>query len=767
VAAKAPVPSGVGTAEAPETVAEEVTPDLETEAPLAVPSMPVAETQRALPWAPAPVEASAAPAAAPAVARPGRADAVSISPDGSGDGRSAGPGSVPLLPADSPLSWAVLDVVRRQPLSAGSAANGVTADPSVAIVDGIIQGSLNASSQRGLALTYTVSRGSNGGKLSLGTVPTASDVAQSFTVLPYATWQVGGTPTVSTKGTERFDVRISEVTEFDKFVAEIPLFGVLAAPVIGLLQATPLVGTLLAPIIGSSLLATVAVDVEKLAPGATPVAFTYRVTSFDGVPISLNFFPAAGLQAGQVAPVVLNGSGVAGGGWAAPYASCGDCGTDPPLTAVTLGVGALRDAGYNVVSWDTRGEWDSGGILQLNNPFYEGRDVSALLSWIAAATPTALDQPNDPRSGMVGGSYGGGIQLTAAGIDPRIDAIVPTITWNSLNESLYPSETFKTVYATSLLLSLVFTEARINDQIYRSVLTGDLFGWISDSAQAVLASSGPTSLLNRLEAPALLTQGIVDGLFPLRQSLDNAQTILANPFGTPAKVIWFCGGHGSCVTPINAGQSTLMRDSALDWLASYVKKQDDPASAIPEFQWYDQYGGYHAADLLPFQDGFATRTTVADDAAGGPLLIVGLIGGSGPGPDGVPFPDSLGNATKAINAINIDIPKTALTTGTQVVGSPTLSFRYTGLGTARAVFAQVVDNATGLVLGNIVTPVPVALDGREHTVGIDLNDIVYTVTDPDIDNLTVQITSSATAFANGSVGFIDISGIDVSLPIVN
>ena len=635
------------------------------------------------------------------------------------------------------------------------------------MVDGIIQGSLNASSQRGLPLTYTASRGSNGGKLSLGTVPTASHVAQSFTVLPYATWQVGGTPAVSAKGTELFDVRISEVTEFDAFVTGIPLFGGLAAPVIGLLQATPFVGALLAPIIGSALLVSVAVDVEKLAPGATPVAFTYRVASFDGAPISMNFFPAAGLQAGQVAPAVLNGSGLAGGGWTDPYASCGSCGTVPPTIDETLGVGTLRDAGYNVVSWDPRGEFDSGGVLQLNNPFYEGRDVSALVSWIAAATPTELDQPNDPWVGMSGGSYGGGIQLTTAATDPRIDAITPYIAWNSLTESIYPSETFKTVSANALLLSLVVTGARINDQIYTSVLTGDLFGWISPSAQAVLASSGPTSLLNELTAPALLSQGIVDVLFPLRQSLDNAETILANPFGTPAKVIWFCGGHGSCVTPINPDQRTLVRDSALAWLAGYVKKQDDAAAAIPDFQWFDQHGGYHAADLLPFQDGFATRTTVVDDAAGGPLLIAGLIGGSGPGPEGVPFPDSLANATKATNAISLDIPKSVLSAGARVVGAPSVSFRYSGLGTARAVFAQVVDNATGLVLGNIVTPVPVILDGRERTVSIDLNDIVYTVTDPDTDNLTLQITSSATLFANASVGFIDISEIDVSLPVVN
>ncbi len=109
---------------------------------------------------------------------------------------------------------------------------------------------------------------------------------------------------------------------------------------------------------------------------------------------------------------------------------------------------------------------------------------------------------------MVGGSYGGGIQLTSAATDPRIDAIVPGISWNSLNNSLYPPDgSFKTAYASLLLLSLVLSKARINNLIYEGIITGDLFGGVlSNSAQALLASSGPTSLLNQLKAPTLLIQ---------------------------------------------------------------------------------------------------------------------------------------------------------------------------------------------------------------------------------------------------------------------
>ena len=125
---------------------------------------------------------------------------------------------------------------------------------------------------------------------------------------------------------------------------------------------------------------------------------------------------------------------------------------------------------------------------------------------------------------MVGGSYGGGIQMTT--VDPRIEAIVPTIAWNSLNNSLYAGKIFKTGWADTLFLALAATGARPNPLIPWGILTGNLFGLIGPSAQTALGSSGPTSLLTKLDAPSLYVQGTVDGLFELQQSIANAQTQL-------------------------------------------------------------------------------------------------------------------------------------------------------------------------------------------------------------------------------------------------
>ena len=51
---------------------------------------------------------------------------------------------------------------------------------------------------------------------------------------------------------------------------------------------------------------------------------------------------------------------------------------------------------------------------------------------------------HDPRVGMVGGSYGGQIQFAVASVDPRVDTIVPIITWNDLSYSLGPNNTAQT-----------------------------------------------------------------------------------------------------------------------------------------------------------------------------------------------------------------------------------------------------------------------------------------------------------------------------------
>ena len=76
--------------------------------------------------------------------------------------------------------------------------------------------------------------------------------------------------------------------------------------------------------------------------------------------------------------------------------------------------------------------------------------MSALLDWLATQPEQQLDAAGDPRAGMTGASYAGGIELVSAGIDRRIDAIAPSIAWHSLLTALYRDDLVKGGWAAAL-----------------------------------------------------------------------------------------------------------------------------------------------------------------------------------------------------------------------------------------------------------------------------------------------------------------------------
>ncbi|MEH0846391.1 alpha/beta fold hydrolase, partial [Micromonospora sp. CPCC 205711] len=133
-----------------------------------------------------------------------------------------------------------------------------------------------------------------------------------------------------------------------------------------------------------------------------------------------------------------------------------DASADRKVPAVLLahGFGGTKDSvrsdaedlverGYAVLTWTARGFGRSGGEIHLDNPDYEIRDAQRLLDLLAARPEIRTDAAGDPRVGVVGGSYGGGLALLLAAQDRRVDAIVPMITWNDLSRAFLPESTGK------------------------------------------------------------------------------------------------------------------------------------------------------------------------------------------------------------------------------------------------------------------------------------------------------------------------------------
>jgi ABC-2 type transport system ATP-binding protein len=139
--------------------------------------------------------------------------------------------------------------------------------------------------------------------------------------------------------------------------------------------------------------------------------------------------------------------------------------TDITQTAIqgVLSISQLWHGGFNVLTWDPRGFGMSGGVATVDSPAYEGRDVSAIINWVAQQRGVELDRSGVPRIGMVGASYGGGIQFAAASQDCRIDAIAPTIAWHSLLTSLDKNATPKTGWGN--ILEAVAATAHIDPEI--------------------------------------------------------------------------------------------------------------------------------------------------------------------------------------------------------------------------------------------------------------------------------------------------------------
>ncbi len=275
-------------------------------------------------------------------------------------------------------------------------------------------------------------------------------------------------------------------------------------------------------------------------------------------------------------------------------------------------------AGYVVLAYSSRGFGATTGEIGLDSPDYDVKDVKGLLTWLAARPEVLKDGPTDPRVGMYGPSYGGGIQLMAAEHDARIDAIVPRITWNSLVYALSPDNdvpdlrhgteevgVFKQIW-TSLFFALG-TAQPASSPAGNSTPPSECLGFVSGLCEAyatsvalgaaspetleILATSSPETKRTQLHAPTLLIQGEADTLFNLNDAIANYTAIQAN--GTPVKMIWFDGGHGH---PTKAGQESwtgpdVINSRVLAWYDRYLRA-NAAADTGPGFEYFRDWVTY-------------------------------------------------------------------------------------------------------------------------------------------------------------------------------
>jgi ABC-2 type transport system ATP-binding protein len=426
----------------------------------------------------------------------------------------------------------------------------------------------------------------------------------------------------------------------------------------------------------------------------------------------------------------------------------------------------LARAGFAVLTWSPRGTGASGGQIALNSPDYEIRDTSQLVSWLARQPRVLLDRPGDPRVGITGASYGGGLALLAAAYDHRIDAVVAQSAWNNLATALFPNAAgggpASGVFARQWA-GLLFTQGSAGfgiplpgrdgplPGVRQHVLCGRFLpsicamyqqiaqaGQPTPAAVSLLLRSSPASVAGRMDAPTLLIQGEHDSLFGLGQADANYRAIRRN--GGPAAMVWFAGGHDG------GDQQTGYVDSlTAAWFTRWLAPGAAPAGPGQP--------GFAVTRVLGFDpstDGVTLGTATAASYPGlsgtartvlrltGPAQAIGRPpGGAPPSLSGFPGLGAVGAvAGGGSSGVTFDMPgqsaaftSAPLRSALQVTGSPAVRIRVTGT-TPVTLFAKVYDvDQAGLATlpDELVAPLRVtgAQAGRAVTVTLPAIDYSF------------------------------------------
>jgi len=423
------------------------------------------------------------------------------------------------------------------------------------------------------------------------------------------------------------------------------------------------------------------------------------------------------------------------------------------------GIGrAFAQRGYAVLSWTGLGFPDSGCKISLDDPAVDGTAAKSLVTFLggggAAAYDssqvagadggpgtltvdfTELDDPatHDPRVGMIGGSYGGQVQFATAAVDPRVDTLVPLITWNDLRYSLAPNNTSLetgTTYADSnpgtekLGWTNLFFGLGIADGVQGATIdpTRDVgcpnFVQEACAAKATLDTLGhPTAqtyrltdrvsvahYVDRVRVPTFLIQGENDTLFNLQEAVATYRALKAR--GVPVAMAWQSWGHsGGANGRSGAAPGELdltgehIEDTYLglrikNWFDHWLK--GSRVATGPEFayfrDWVDYTGSaapaYAAASAYPVGTQQSWYLSASDKLVGSPTqVLAGTTSWTNPGGGA---PASYSEVSGAEGQVSLppgvtapyDTPGTfgawtspALSAPLTVVGPPTLDVRF-------------------------------------------------------------------------------------------
>jgi ABC-2 type transport system ATP-binding protein len=307
----------------------------------------------------------------------------------------------------------------------------------------------------------------------------------------------------------------------------------------------------------------------------------------------------------------------------------------------------LAEHGYVVLAYSARGFGASGGLIHFAAPQYEVHDGRLLIDYLAGLRQVRHVHGR-AQIATAGASYGGALSLLIAAADQRVGAVAADITWNDLSHALFPNfagpgpGVFKKLWAGALFAGSFPQDSdtrpagadpvscgRFAPDVCAAYQASAAVGVPTAQLRDMMRQASPASVLDRISAPTLLSQGEDDSLFPLSEADANARGIAAH--GTPVRVVWRVGGHDAP----SFGSSTVTHE-VLAWFDEVFSRPHVPAAQRFRFSEQGavisaatgsaaeqtlQAAGYPGLAGTPRQ----TRTVVV---AGVPQAITAPAGGS-------------------------------------------------------------------------------------------------------------------------------------------
>lgn len=323
-------------------------------------------------------------------------------------------------------------------------------------------------------------------------------------------------------------------------------------------------------------------SLTTLAAHAGSAARHEIIPSFDGTPISAIVLTPTGQGAGPFPLVVMPSS------WGIQN-----------LEYVGRGA-VLANNGYVVISYTSRGFWESGGQIDIAGTSTV-RDVSSVIDWALSHTPSRAD-----AIGASGISYGAGTSLLAAERDPRIRAVAALSGWGDLVASLYPNQT-PSQQAIALLVGLGLFTGRPGPELSaltQRVLVNDYQGAVDTFLPGAPARS-PITAVNQLNAngtAVLLANAFGDGLFT-----PNQYVRLFNALTGPKQLMFAHGDHATIELPGALGLPNEVYTAVTRWFDFHLKRKANGVGGEPKVKLKSQNGTWRSyADWNAVQNGRLT-----------------------------------------------------------------------------------------------------------------------------------------------------------------